>query len=348
MGRILPNCRRAIQVVRRAQRSLERFRGRIVSPRIEPAVRYISEPLEPRVLLSTVTWVGAAGGGDGSSWSDANNWERDVGGSPVMQAPQAGDDVVIPDVTGTSSVLFNSSASSVMLNSLVSAEAFQISGNTLTLDGAGSFEFNAGLTISGGALTANSDVTADALTMSGGTLAGDGEIEVTSTLSWSGGTMGGDGTTRFSGGSGSISGLSLFLGRRFDNAGHITFSVTELSFNVSGTTSGVINNESGATFDVTGEGAFRSDDAAGTYAFNNFGEFIRSGVGTTTKFNSTGAGSVPFNNQADGMGIDKVHVQSGTLELLGGGCTAAAYSRLTLMRRCRSPAVRTCSRIPHP
>ncbi|MAE68140.1 MAG: hypothetical protein CMJ18_28150 [Phycisphaeraceae bacterium] len=162
----------------------------------------------------------------------------------------------------------------------------------------------------------------DTLTMSGGTLGGDGEIEVTSMLSWSGGTMGGDGTTRFSGASGSISGL-LTLGRRFDNSGHITFSASQLDFDLSGTTSGVVNNELGALFDVTGEGTFRSVNAAGTYAFNNFGEFIRRGAGTTTKFRSTGAGSVPFNNHA--VGSDKVHVQSGSLELEGGGTSTGVF-----------------------
>jgi hypothetical protein len=45
----------------------------------------INEALEPRRLFTAVNWDG---GGDGSNWSDANNWSNN-------QVPTAGDDVSI-------------------------------------------------------------------------------------------------------------------------------------------------------------------------------------------------------------------------------------------------------------
>ena len=49
------------------------------------------EPLEQRIVMSTVTWDGQ---GDGASWNDPHNW---VGGA----LPGAADDVVINNTPGT-------------------------------------------------------------------------------------------------------------------------------------------------------------------------------------------------------------------------------------------------------
>src|SRR5437588_2401040 len=46
------------------------------------------EPLEGRVLLSAVSFVGKNGGGDGFSWTDPKNWSNG-------QVPTAADDVTV-------------------------------------------------------------------------------------------------------------------------------------------------------------------------------------------------------------------------------------------------------------
>src|ERR1043166_532403 len=98
------------------------------------SVRPAIEMLEDRLAPATYTWTG---NGANDLWSNAANWDIGV---PVSAA-----DVVIPNVTGSVEVLFDASVpgSGVTLNSLTSSEPFHISGDTLTLDGPGTFQLNA-------------------------------------------------------------------------------------------------------------------------------------------------------------------------------------------------------------
>ncbi len=97
------------------------------------------ERLEDRALLATITWGNAAGG----NWNVASNW---VGG--VL--PANGDDVVIPNMTGTPTITFNSG--SISLRSLSIREQLVVSAGTFSAttitQPAGSFEVNGGRFIS--------------------------------------------------------------------------------------------------------------------------------------------------------------------------------------------------------
>lgn len=81
------------------------------------------------------------GGGDGTSWSDPDNWVFD-------KLPQAGDDVFIPDVAATSTVRLSSG--DWQIANLVSAEAFTLAGGSLEV--AATVQVNNAFMMSGGTL----------------------------------------------------------------------------------------------------------------------------------------------------------------------------------------------------
>ncbi|MBS0198788.1 MAG: hypothetical protein JSR77_18730, partial [Planctomycetes bacterium] len=78
------------------------------------------EPLEGRVLLSTVTWDGGAAG-TGTNWFDPTNWAGDV-------LPGPGDDAVIS--TAGPTIVFGGTAS---VNSVSTARAISFNSGALTL-----------------------------------------------------------------------------------------------------------------------------------------------------------------------------------------------------------------------
>ncbi len=117
------------------------------------------EQLEPRNMLSTITW-GAVGGGD---FNTAGNW---VGG----HVPGASDDAVI-NVAGNVTITYSSGTTSV--HSINSTDTLSISGGALTLT-SGSSVISGGLTISGGTVTATGGATS--LTISGAAAFNGGNI----------------------------------------------------------------------------------------------------------------------------------------------------------------------------
>lgn len=108
-----PAARRPRTVARGTRPARQRLQGR-------PSL----EALEDRTAPAVVTWTGA---GNGTSWIDPANWLREG----VATTPQDGDDVVIPDVAATSTVVLNTGV--VNINRLVSDEAFSFTGGTLTV-----------------------------------------------------------------------------------------------------------------------------------------------------------------------------------------------------------------------
>jgi RHS repeat-associated protein len=102
------------------------------------------EPLEGRMLLSTVNWTG---NGDGSSWDDYHNWS-------TGSVPGSGDDVVISTAAAATVTIQSGDAESV---------------NSLTTAG------NDTLAITGGSLAVAADSTiAGPLAMTGGSLRASG------------------------------------------------------------------------------------------------------------------------------------------------------------------------------
>ena len=120
----------------------------------------------------TINWDG---GGDSSSWHDPLNWDSNA-------VPGAGDDACIPDILGTTTVVFSSVSGTQSIASLQSDEAFSITGGSLPI--AAASEINDDFTVSG------------AFTVVGGS----GTLNVSGLTTFSGGTMSGTGTTNANGG----------------------------------------------------------------------------------------------------------------------------------------------------
>ncbi|MFO0799724.1 MAG: LamG-like jellyroll fold domain-containing protein [Gemmataceae bacterium] len=117
------------------------------------------ERLEDRVTPVTITWQNPAGG----SWQAAANWN-------LGRAPAAGDDVVIPALSGAAVVNFTSGATAVQ--TLTAAGALTLAGGRLSvaapIRASGAFTL-AGGTLAYSALAAGTTLT---LTPAGGTLTG--------------------------------------------------------------------------------------------------------------------------------------------------------------------------------
>jgi YD repeat-containing protein len=96
--------------------------------------------MPPVAIAANITWTG---GGDGVSWSDANNWSGRV-------LPASGDDVTIGTVTGNPTIQFTGTAGLVQINSLTSSEPVTVSGGTLQV--ATTIQMSQNLTLAGGTI----------------------------------------------------------------------------------------------------------------------------------------------------------------------------------------------------
>ncbi len=103
------------------------------------AVHLTLDSLEPRTLLSNVSWSGQ---GDGTTWTDASNWSDDA-------VPGPSDNVTISK-TGNPTIAIASGTQSV--NSISSTDPISISGGSLSV--AANSTLSGGLTMTGGSLTA--------------------------------------------------------------------------------------------------------------------------------------------------------------------------------------------------
>lgn len=106
--------------------------------RIRSSIQPLLERLEPIVLLSPVTWTGAAGD---NNWDTGGNWSTGT-------TPGAGDDVTI-NVT-TPVTITHSAAVTDTINSLVSNTAILLSGGTLNVNT--TLSDSAPITLAGGSL----------------------------------------------------------------------------------------------------------------------------------------------------------------------------------------------------
>ena len=192
------------------------------------------------VLTKTAGIVTWDGDGDGTNWSDANNWDGNV-------LPTASDDVVI---TGSGTVVSNGTAEA---KSLVSSRLLNITGGSLTLSQASAL--NGGLDLAGGTLTANGNVT----------LAG--------TSTWSGsGTLAGTGIVT---NAGTLTLQSLSSGATLSGSLNNTGTINHNS-STSLTASGTINNQ--GLFDIRSGGGLYEPGApnVNTSVFNNTGTLRKS------------------------------------------------------------------------
>ena len=146
----------------------------------------------------------------------------------------------------------------------------------------------------------------------GGTLTGAASITVSGATMWNGGSMSGTGVTDLLGSTtftGAFSGL-LNIALGIDTHALNNFGTVLVNANFSSdladiqlSNAAVINNESGATWNLVGMG---TDSIGGNGTFNNLGTLIDSSTTTVTI-------NLPFNNSGT------VQVQSGALTVLGDG-----------------------------
>src|SRR4029079_13594634 len=130
------------------------------------------EMLEPRRVMSAVSWTG--GGGD-QSWGTAANWSGGV-------LPGPGDDVTINPAV---SVTVTHAAGNDSIDMLISQVPIAISGGSIAI--ASTSSINATLLLSGtGVLAGSGDLTLTNFTWGGGTLQGTGDVDITGSASLAG------------------------------------------------------------------------------------------------------------------------------------------------------------------
>lgn len=190
------------------------------------------------------------------------------------------------------------------------------SGAIATVAGvAGSYALTGQTIIDGGSVSFNSAASTGTLTLSSGTLAGTGTLTVSGLLTWTGGGMAGTGSTVATGGmdlSGpdgkSLSGRTLSHGgtATWTGAGSITLA-----------NGAVLRTQSGAVFDAQNNSSLIVGfGSVSPPTFENLGTFRKSiGTGTTTF--ETG---IAFDNRG------AVDVQTGTLQLRGGGRSSGTFA----------------------
>jgi hypothetical protein len=123
------------------------------------------EPLEERVLLATVNWIGSSG-----DWDTPGNWLDAA--TQTNHVPGAGDDAVI------------------------STAGITVTHTSAAVDAVRSLSCKAALTLAAGQVSLAVDsIISNGFTLSGGTLSGPGNLTVTSAMDWTDGSMVGGGKT---------------------------------------------------------------------------------------------------------------------------------------------------------
>ena len=210
-------------------------RSRSCRPRIEG--------MEPRTLLSAVTWTGGAGD---NNWDTPGNWSTD-------SVPGSADDVTI----NIAANVVHSNDVTDSINSLTSKEPLTLSGGTLSIAAASTIDST--LAITGGTLTGAGNLTVSGLvTFTGGTISG------TSVLNANGGMLIADSPTGSS--------TSFVDGRTINNPAGQT--VTWTGSNDIRLGNGAVFNNLGS-FLAQNDGDFAVGDGAAP-SFVNKGSFTSS------------------------------------------------------------------------
>jgi len=218
-----------------------------------------------------ITWTGTAADGQ---WHTPSNWS-------LNRIPGAGDDVVIPNLAGTTAVTYGQNVITTV-NSLACSEPLVLPTGGLNLAAASSF--------------------ANGLTMSDASITGTGNVSITGPgFDWRTGTFTGSGTLTIQPGvTWTMSGVELSsspsIDRTLDNFGTLVVTQTR-GFAVQG--AGTFRNQSGGIVD------FRSD---GTIGLN--GGFQNLAGSTFRRSTSAGTGLVQGGTFTNAGTID---VQTGTL-----------------------------------
>jgi hypothetical protein len=207
------------------------------------------EWMEPRTLLSAVTWTGD--GGD-NNWDTAANWSTD-------SVPGSGDDVTI-DVAAN---VVHSNDVTDSINSLTSMEPLTISGGTLSIAAASTID--------------------STLSLTGGTLTGTGDVSVSGLVTLTNGTLSGASALNANGGMliNPTSGYFNLDGRTLNNAAGQTVTWTGTSY-FDASDGSVFNNL--GTFVDQGEVEYDDTGVGAVSSFVDRGSFTQSGNSPFAEF----------------------------------------------------------------
>ena len=220
--------------------------------------------------------------------------------------------------TGAGTIQFGGGTRTLDAASSITAANATFSNGTTTING--SFSDPGLATLNSGTLTLSGALTVGSMNETGGVLNGAGTLTVSGLSTLSGGRESGGGTTIAQGGAAfSSTGFALDGGRTLQLGGtSSTATGTNVNIQLNGGSdpgSGILTIGSGATFNdqTTSSGlsifasSFGGTDTGLTAVMNNQGTFTKSGSAATSTISTT------FNNSGT------VNVQSGTLNLSGGG-----------------------------
>ncbi|MBC7834920.1 MAG: hypothetical protein H7Y88_07445 [Phycisphaerales bacterium] len=279
--------------------------------------------LEPRQLLTAVFWDGGAGD---NFWHSPDNWSTDA-------VPTAADDVSISLPASSPTIIFDANSEIRSVRSLVTDESMSISGGTLSILEASSF--NADLTVSGGVLdVAGATVLSAGGTLSAGFITGSGDVTVTGQFNWTGGTLEGTGLLTIApAGSLSLTGSVHSLGRDAIFNGPVSWNEGDLYFY-----DAVVTNN--ATFTANPSASISAYGIVGDNSFVNAGSFIKQGASDTgflvssvpVAFNNTGAVTISagqLSMQSGGSHTGDFSLAPGTTLGVGGDHIFAAGSDIT-------------------
>ena len=229
------------------------------------------EWMEPRTLLSAVTWTG--GGGD-NNWDTAANWSTD-------SVPTSGDDVTI----NIAANVVHSDNDDDSINSLTSTEPLTISGGTLSIAAASTID--------------------STLSITGGTLTGTGNLSVSGLVTLTAGTLSGASELNANGGMliNPTGGNFNLDGRTVNNAAGQTATWTGSVDDFIEASDGSVFNNLG-TFLVDGLALYEGSGIGAASSFNDVGTFITTAntanAGFNVSFNvARGSVDVKDNSQLD-------------------------------------------------
>jgi fibronectin-binding autotransporter adhesin len=262
------------------------------------AVRAVFEPLEPRLLLSTNSWINSSGG----DWDTASNWS-------LGHVPTATENVVI-NLAGSYTVTHTTSTAD-SINSLTIAKSVTLSAGSLTIA--------AGLTIDSGATLTLDAGTALDFSGSSQTISGSGQI----VLDAAGGSLGAAQLNV-----GASDNLTIDGGITVDDAGIIaTSNGSDLSIpgtlnlqsrgrlNIVSGSSGYIGVSDNSTWTNSGT----IDVAGGSLVIGSGKYGIVANAGTIDvtggHFTSSGSYAYLFNNS-----------NTGTIDVTGGTVSIGSYN----------------------
>ncbi len=270
--------------------------------------------LEERLALSAVSWTGS---GDGTSWSDKDNWSGHA-------VPTSADDVTI-NVASNPTIVVSAgqAARSLQLSDTLAINA----GGTLAITATSQIAAAGKLTLGGGTLT-----------VTGAVLTNLGTVAVTadSTINSSGavGSLDNKGTVSHQAGV-----LHMTSGFTLKNEGTYNFtadgtsvaSLAATSATLQNTSTGLVEKTGGSTTSSIGGGVLFNNQSGTVYAQSGT---LALGAGTSTggNYNAdagatidlTSGATVTYSGMLSGSGAGSVQITGGTI-LLGGATTFNFY-----------------------